>query len=184
MKILYFYININNQFMKTNFKNIANKTFMLIAFVSFGFLASCSNDSNPEAVAEKFLNHVNKGEFKEAKEYCDEQTAQLIGMMESMVAGKKEEMKNADAKVEIISSEVKEDKATVKYKISNPKEPATAEQTLQLVKVDGKWKVTIDKENMNKEGGAKGTEADMESEDTTSMPTEDLEMPADTTVAE
>jgi len=170
--------------MKTNFKNIANKTFMLIAFVSFGFLASCSNDSNPEAVAEKFLNHVNKGEFKEAKEYCDEQTAQLIGMMESMVAGKKEEMKNADAKVEIISSEVKEDKATVKYKISNPKEPATAEQTLQLVKVDGKWKVTIDKENMNKEGGAKGTEADMESEDTTSMPTEDLEMPADTTVAE
>lgn len=170
--------------MKTNFKTIASKTFMLLAFVSFGFLASCSNDNDPEAVAEKFLNHVNKGEFKEAKEYCDEQTAQLIGMMESMVAGKKDEMKNADAKVEIISSEIKDDKATVKYKTTGGKEAATTEQSLQLVKVDGKWKVTIDKENMNKEGGAKGAETDMEAADTTGMPAENLEMPADTTVAE
>lgn len=170
--------------MKTNFKNIANKTFMLLAFVSFGFLASCSNDSNPEAVAEKFLNHVNKGEFAEAKEYCDEQTAQLIGMMESMVAGKKDEMKKLDAKVEIISSEVKDDKATVKYKTTSAKEPTAAEQTLQLVKVDGKWKVTIDKENANKEGGAKGAETDMEEGDSLEMDADSLEMPAaDTVVA-
>jgi hypothetical protein len=166
--------------MKTNFKNIANKTFFLLAFVSFSFLASCSNDGNPEAVAEKFLNHVNKGEFKEAKEYCDEQTAQLIGMMESMVAGKEDEMKKLDAKVEIISSEVKDDKATVKYKTTSTKEPVGKEQSLQLVKVDGKWKVTIDKENMNKEGDSKAPATDMESQDSLDMPADSLTMPADT----
>ena len=169
--------------MTTNFKNITAKTFMLLAFVSFGFLASCSNDSNPEAVAEKFLNHVNKGEFKEAKEYCDEQTAQMIGMMEGLVAGTENEMKKSDAKVEIISSEVKDDKATVKYKITSSKEPVGVEQPLQLVKVEGKWKVTIDKENANKEGGAQDAETDMEEADTLGMPVDTLQTSVDTVVA-
>lgn len=167
--------------MKTNtFRSIAGKAFLILGFLSFSFFVSCSNDSNPEAVAEKFLNHVNKGEFAEAKEYCDEQTASLIGMMESMVAGKKDEMKKLDAKVEIISSEVTDDKATVKYKTTSTKEPAGTEQTLNLVKVDGKWKVTIDKENANKEGGAKAPATDVEATDSLDTPV----TPADSTVAE
>lgn len=168
--------------MKTNtFKSIAGKAFLILGFLSFSFFVSCSNDSNPEAVAEKFLNHVNKGEFKEAKEYCDEQTASLIGMMESMAAGaKKDELKNNDAKVEIISSEVKDDKATVKYKTVGGKAPNAAEQTLNLVKVDGKWKVTIDKENANKEG-AKAPGADMEATDSLAAPADAPVVPADST---
>ena len=170
--------------MKTNFKNIANKTFFLLAFVSFGFLTSCSNDSNPEAVAEKFLNHINKGEFGEAKKYCDKKTADLIGMMESMTAGKEAELKGKDIKAEIVSSEVKDDKASVKYKTVGKDAPAEAkEQSLELIKEDGKWKVTIDKENANKEGGAKDAETDLESEDSLEAPVDTLETPADTVVA-
>jgi len=171
--------------MKTNtFRSIAGKAFLILGFLSFSFFVSCSNDSNPEAVAEKFLNHVNKGEFAEAKEYCDEQTASLIGMMESMVAGKKDEMKKLDAKVEIISSEVTDDKATVKYKTTSTKEPTGTEQTLNLVKVDGKWKVTIDKENANKEGGAKAPAGEAEATDSLAAPVDSLATPADSTVAE
>lgn len=162
--------------MKTNFKNIANKTFLILAFVSFSFFVSCSNDGNPEAVAEKFLNHINKGEFNEAKEYCDEQTASLIGMMESMVADKKEEMKNNKEKIEIISSEVKDDKAKVKYK-STGGEAAGVEKSLDLVKVDGKWKVTFDKENANKEQGAKpATDVPAIETDTTSTPVDTMKV--------
>ena len=171
--------------MKTNtFRSMAGKAFLILGFLSFSFFVSCSNDSNPEAVAEKFLNHVNKGEFAEAKEYCDEQTASLIGMMESMVAGKKDEMKKLDAKVEIISSEVTDDKATVKYKTTSTKEPTGTEQTLNLVKVDGKWKVTIDKENANKEGGAKAPAGEVEATDSLAAPVDSLATPADSTVAE
>lgn len=166
--------------MKTNtIKNIAGKAFLILGFLSFSFFASCSNDSNPEAVAEKFLNHVNKGEFAEAKEFCDEQTASLIGMMESMAGSKKDELKDSGVKVEIISSEVNEDKAVVKYKTTGGKAGATAaEQSLNLVKVDGKWKVTIDKENANKEGGAK-TPADTESVDSLATPVDSVATPID-----
>lgn len=168
--------------MKTNnFKSIASKAFLILGFLSFTFFASCSNENDPEAVAKKFLDHVNKGEFKEAKEYCDEQTASLIGMMESMAGDKTKELKDQDVKTEIISSEVKEDKATVKYKSTGGKAgTAGAEQTLNLVKVDGKWKVTIDKENPNKEGGAKAPAADLEETDSLDAP---AEIPADTVVA-
>ncbi len=173
--------------MKTNnFKSIANRAFLILGFLSFTFFASCSSDNDPEAVAEKFLNHVNKGEFKEAKEYCDEQTASLIGMMESMAGDKTKELKDQNIKTEIISSEVKDDKATVKYKSTGGKAGATtgAEQTLNLVKVDGKWKVTIDKENANKEGGAKTPETDVEATDSLATPADTLAAPAaDTVVA-
>lgn len=172
--------------MKTNIiKGIASKAFLILGFLSFSFFVSCSNDSNPEAVAEKFLNHVNKGEFAEAKEYCDEQTASMIGMLESMAAGKKDELKNNKEKIEIISSEVVEDKATVKYKSTGGEASTDAEKTLNLVKVDGKWKVTIDKENANKEEGMKAPAGDVEATDSLETPVDSLETPADsTTVAE
>lgn len=167
--------------MKTNIKSIASKAFLILGFLSFSFFVSCSNDSNPEAVAEKFLNHINNGEFAEAKEYCDEPTAQLIGMMESVMGGKKDEMKNLNAKAEIISSEVNEDKATVKYKTTSTKEPNAVEQSLQLVKVDGKWKVSIDKENANKEGGMKAPAGDVEATDSLATPVDSLSAPVDST---
>ncbi len=160
--------------MKTKMiQSVAKKVMMLVAFVSFTALTSCSGD-NPEAVAEKFLNHVNKAEFEEAKKYCDKKTGELIGMMASMAGGKTEEMKNKDIKTEIISSEIKDEKASVKYKIVGKDAPADSkEQSIDLIKEDGKWKVTIDKENANKEGGAPATE---EPVDTLAVPVDSLDV--------
>ncbi|PZR22708.1 MAG: lumazine-binding protein [Flavobacterium psychrophilum] len=126
------------------------KLFAAAAIVSLS-LFSCSGNS-PEASAEKFLTLTQQGEFAQAKEYCTEQTGALLSMAEGMVGDKKAEMKekSKDLKVNIVSSEIKGDSvAVVKYKVTGGEASADAgEKSLDLKKVDGKWKV-----HMNKEGG-------------------------------
>ncbi len=131
-----------------------NPLMLFVALLSMTMLVSCSGNG-PEGVAKKFLELTNKGEFSKAKEYCDDSTAALIGMAENMAKDKVEAMKEQNVKIEILSSEVNEegDKATVKYK--KIEEGQTAEDSLEkeitLKKIDGDWKVSIDKESMKKE---------------------------------
>jgi len=121
------------------------KLFSLLAVLSFS-LFSCSGNG-PEGVAEKFVVLTSQGDFTEAKKYCDESTAAMMNMAETLVAGKKEELKekNKDIKVDIISSDVKDDKATVKYNIVNG-ETTSEEKQIDLKKIDGEWKVSLNKE--------------------------------------
>lgn len=113
-------------------------------------LSSCSGNG-PEDTAKKFIEYTNQGEFSKAKELSTDKTAAMLGMAEGFAQGqgKMEEMKekNKDVKVEIISSEVNEDKATVKFKLTGGENTSGSENQLNLVKVDGEWKV-----DMNKEG--------------------------------
>lgn len=121
-----------------------------LLIMSFLFVAvSCNKEEGPEQVAEKFLSHINKAEFKEAKQFCDEKSAGFLDMMAGMVGDNKPTEEEA-GKVEIVKSEINEDKAKITYK--NSKEEG--EKSLDLVKVDGKWLVTINKEDQNKEQGA------------------------------
>ncbi|MFN4198846.1 MAG: lumazine-binding protein [Flavobacterium sp.] len=133
--------------MTTKISKIMTKGLLIMSFL---FVAvSCNKEEGPEQVAEKFLSHINKAEFKEAKEFCDEKSAGFLDMMAGMVGDNKPTDEEA-GKVEIIKSEVNDDKAKVTYK--NSKEEG--EKSLDLVKVDGKWLVTINKEDQNKEQGA------------------------------
>ena len=100
------------------------------------FLVSCSSN-NPKAVAEKFLKAVNKLDFTEAKKYCDEDTQKLLSLMESF-------SKDEDSKVEENG-----DKAKVYYKAKDSEK----EVSLDLKKVDGKWLVSVNKEQGAKEQG-------------------------------
>jgi len=120
----------------------------VFAFLSMAMLVSCSGNG-PEAAAKKFLDATANGDFAEAKKYCDESTAGMIGMMEGMITPeKKEEIKKEGLKIEIKSSEVKDDKATVKYTSSSKSKPEPSdEKELKLVKVGDEWKVTMGKEN-------------------------------------
>ena len=119
----------------------------VFAFLSMAMLVSCSGNG-PEGVAKKFLGATANGDFTEAKKYCDQTTAGMIGMMEGMITPeKKEEIKKEALKIEIKSSEVKEDKATVKYVATSKSNPNdTAEKELKLIKVGDEWKVTMGKE--------------------------------------
>ncbi|MFD2907484.1 lumazine-binding protein [Flavobacterium ardleyense] len=123
---------------------------------------ACSDKSEVENVANKFLTHLNKLEFKEAKEYCDDKTAPLLGMLESFsaMAGKTDEK---IAEFKITGSEVKDDKATVTY--TQMKDGETKEETLNLKKIDGKWKVSMNKEDAKKEEGKKSLNESVEVEE-------------------
>ena len=117
-------------------------------------LASCSGNS-PKVVAEKFLKSINKADFKEAKKYCDKETAEFIGVLEGFSKGEK--AKPEDIKSFTITKvEEDGDKAKVYYK----SEGSDKEESLDLKKVDGKWLVSINKEQGNKEHGAPGEEDD------------------------
>ena len=123
------------------------KVVAVFAFLSMAMLVSCSGNG-PEEVAKKFLENTSNGEFTEAKKYCDQSTAGMIGMMESMITPeKKAEIKKEGLKIQIKSSEIKDDKATVKYTTTSASKPTPSdEKELKLIKEGKEWKVTMGKE--------------------------------------
>ncbi|MFN3756185.1 MAG: lumazine-binding protein [Flavobacterium sp.] len=143
--------------MTTNISKFWSKSFLMMSLLFL--VISCKKEDGPEQIAEKFLTHISKAEFKEAKEYCDEKSAGFLDMMAGMVGENKPTEEEAGT-IEIIKSEINEDKAKVTYKNSNEE----GEKTLDLVKVDDKWLVTIDKENQNKEEGAPAFDEDEDDE--------------------
>jgi len=113
------------------------------------FLVSCSSN-NPKVVAEKFLKAVNKLDFAEAKKYCDKNTQDLLSLMESFSKGEEADKAKANAHDDdFIITKVEEngDKAKVYYKTKESEK----ETSIDLKKVDGKWLVSIDKEQGGEE---------------------------------
>jgi hypothetical protein len=134
------------------------------------FLVACSGNS-PKSVAENFLKAMNKMDFDGAKKYGTEDTNKMLDMLGGFAKMMPDSAKKEDVKTEITSEKVEGDKATYTYKEVGK----DGEQTIHLVKVDGKWKVAMSKDDMN---GGTGTEEQntMDSgattTDTTSIPAE------------
>jgi hypothetical protein len=104
--------------------------FMAVAVVIF-VLNSCANKNNtPEAIAEKFLNHIFKKEYAQAKKYATEQTQNLLKLLEEPSNQAPKEVKITD-----IKCTPTDDKATCSYKRDG------IEEKVELVKQDGKWLV-------------------------------------------
>lgn len=139
--------------MKKSFQK-RNPLLLFVALLSMTMFVSCSNNG-PESVAKKFLEHTNKGELKEAMDYCDEGTGAILAMAQNLSKDRLDEMKNRDITIDIISSEINEegDKATVKYKSTEETENGeeVKENEITLAKIEGDWKVSMDKEGMKKE---------------------------------
>ncbi|CEN43860.1 conserved exported hypothetical protein [Capnocytophaga canis] len=117
--------------------------FIATLFVAF-LVTSCSNNS-PKSVAEKFLTSMENSDFEEAKKYADDSMQQMLGMLSGM--GKELPKGNEKKKVTITKVEEDGDNAKAFYKVEGEEE----EKSIDLKKVDGKWKVTFNKENSNKE---------------------------------
>ena len=131
-------------------------TFPLIIALLF---AACGGGSeSPSAVAKKFLDHTNKLEFKEAKTYSTKATGELLDMVAGM-AGMMGEQPPAPAYT-IAGETIDGDTATVSYR-SEGKE---ADESIKLVKEDGKWLVSVSKEDLNKEGSTGAMDAGEETE--------------------
>jgi len=113
---------------------------LVIAAIVVVAFASCGDKANtPEKVAEKYLNHLNKKEFDEAKKIATEETGQMLDMMKSFSGvGGAQEVK--EVKIENLKCETTEDKSVCKYTAEGK------EESLDLVKKDGKWLVDQKKE--------------------------------------
>jgi predicted small lipoprotein YifL len=108
---------------------------ILFAALAVVALVSCGK-KGPEPIAEKFLQHLNKKEYAEAKKLGTEATGQMLDFLASFPSdGAIEEVKITDMKCEVV-----EENATCTYKANDK------EDSIKLVMKDGKWFVDMPKE--------------------------------------
>lgn len=124
-------------------KQQCGRNFLLL-FVVF-LVVACSFTAAPEDVALKFLDATAEFRFEEAKEYCDEDTAKFLDLAAGYIKMSNEQPESLD--FFITETEIDGDKASVSYTTSK----STDEQTVYLRKVEGDWKVSMGKENLEKE---------------------------------
>ncbi len=127
------------------------RSILLILVLAIAMLVlGCAE--KPQGVAEKFLTAMEKNDVETMKSLSTEdshKTIEFIGMVQ------------AESKIflshKIISTEIVDDIANVKYTVElsedfkeETEEDESQEDVLTLVKKDGKWKVHIDKDGMQK----------------------------------
>jgi hypothetical protein len=119
------------------------RLFTLAFLLAIAFNACKSTDS-PEAVTEKFMNHLIAGEFTQAKEYGTESTQQMMQMFEALESLGGETFAEDDVtpeQIKNIECDVDGDFAVCRFE----EDGETSE--LNLLKIDGKWLVDMKKEN-------------------------------------
>ena len=94
------------------------------------FFASCS--SGPQKVAKEFTENLSKGKTLEAKKYCTESSGQMIDFA-SQLGGLPID---PNFKFIIVKDSIVDNKAWVTFKDQNEKQ-----DVVELVKIDGIWKV-------------------------------------------
>jgi hypothetical protein len=112
-------------------------SFLVVLAIAVGF-ASCSQNS-PKATAQRFLDALYQKDYDGAKKYATEETKKQLDAARQMNATVTEADKQA--KVEILDENVKVqgDTAFIGYTVTGPEDSPTGLQTLQMVKVEGKW---------------------------------------------
>ncbi len=113
---------------------------ILVFLVTFpNFLISQQKISEPKSVALKFLTHLFKGEYDEAKRYGDTTTASTINFYKRFYSPYKVYKKGPSIK--IISCITKGSRAVCKFEINS--EP----DQIELIRFsDGRWLVHMVKE--------------------------------------
>jgi len=116
---------------------------LALACVSLA-LSSCGS-SGPKTAAESFFKSFAKLDFEGARAFCTEEGKASLSLLEAVASGMTEEDKAEFTKkydVKITKVDVKGDTAVAYYTAPD----AEGEQTIDLVKEDGKWKVEFKKE--------------------------------------
>jgi hypothetical protein len=118
-------------------KNVPN--FLLVILVLMSTLNACKNLETPDKVASKFLDHISKKEFSEAKKLATSESATMIDMQESF--SKMGGVATKEAKIKNMMCKEEGEKATCDYTKDGEAEK------LDLIKKDGKWLVDMKKES-------------------------------------
>ena len=121
---------------------------ILVIVIVLLTLTACGN--KPEKTATAFLSAVQAKDFEKAKEYTTDEGKELLTMAATMTASM-DEQEDENITFNIIETVVEGDSAVVKYEeIDGDNPDSKKEQELQMVKVDGDWKVALSKENAEK----------------------------------
>lgn len=126
------------------------KTLKILLVLIMGItLSSCavSDEDKVKQSASGFLKALGEYDFEEAASYCDDSTKQLLLSMEGLMEEYGGDISSLPkSKFTITSVEVNNDEASVTYLDNEGKS-----DQLYLIKVDNEWKVSIDKDELNKE---------------------------------
>ncbi len=117
----------------------------MIVLIAFTFSCGGGSTSDPKAVAEDFVKALAVQDYETAKDLGTEETVQLLAMIEGMAAMIPAEEVEADKEdiksLKMGDVEIDGDNAVVYYGTDKK----TGEK-IDLVKVDGDWKVAMKKE--------------------------------------
>ncbi|MDU1890237.1 MAG: DUF4878 domain-containing protein [Dysgonomonas sp.] len=102
------------------------------------FIYSCA--SGPEKAARNFSENMAKGKVEEAKKYATEPTAKMLDLVSTLSSFGGNNI-NPDFKFELVKDSIEGNRAWVTFVDKSTDD----EQTLELVKIDGDWKVNMDK---------------------------------------
>jgi len=126
----------------------------LIIALMFG---SCSQmggggGNSPEAVAEKFINYMGKGDFDKAAKYGTESTKKFLEMAQKMATEfedlseemyKEQKAKRKPSYTEFKLKKLEGDIAIVEYKFKGA-DKSVVDQDVHLRNVNGKWLVDME----------------------------------------
>lgn len=132
--------------------------FSLMVMAMF-MMAACSSSSSPGDAMKKYSNYLIKGDYEkfvdgialddsETADKLKEQKAGFVALLRDKV-GKEYEKMGGLKSIEILSEEISEDGNTATVKIKQTYgNGETQEGTQSMVKRDGKWLMSIDKEDV------------------------------------
>ncbi|NDV93793.1 DUF4878 domain-containing protein [Dysgonomonas sp. 521] len=109
---------------------------LLFILITVALMCSCS--SGPKGAAQSFSENLAKGKVDEAKKYATESTGKMLDFASSMGGGGSKV--NPDFKFIFVKDSISDNRAWVTFKGAEDEK----EQTLELVKIDGDWKVNVD----------------------------------------
>ena len=112
-------------------------------------LLACSRTEEPRVVAEKFLEAMQRRDFREAASYGTTETVKLLNLYEKITSMNGEVPGETHGRITIVSEDIKGKTATVYFR----EEGNDAEQRITLKKVkedgQGEWKVALKKDEID-----------------------------------
>jgi hypothetical protein len=115
------------------------KKLLSLSVIAIVFIVSCVNQNNPKAVAEKFLDHLRKGEYTEAKKYVTAESSGWIDIIQGL--DRKTDQMRIAAGMHYVVTDLncleENDSANCHYKSDG------SDQKIHLVKRDENWLVEI-----------------------------------------
>ncbi len=115
--------------------------FFVCGLISVVLLAGCALVNSPKAAVQKFYKAIEKNDMKALANVATPETVQLVAMFSSKIEGLTASMEAENGKIKTVTEAIDGDTAVVTITFENGEET-----NLDLIKIDGKWKVHISME--------------------------------------